>query len=99
MPWTVVFFKPSPHFHRLVGFYRYIGPPTENLTASLLADYFSEVSIYGKESEPEKYQTVRYCFRFYIEVCLWLPYEEWEFTSDQITDWLKRQKARMSREE
>jgi transcriptional regulator with XRE-family HTH domain len=86
-----------PYSYRLD--WGYIGPPTENLAASLLADYFSEVSIYGKESEPEKYQTVRYCFRFYIEVCLWLPYEEWEFTSDQITDWLKRQKARMGRQE
>src|SRR5260221_69909 len=27
-----------------------------------------------------------------VDVCLTLPYEEWEFTSDQITDWLKRQK-------
>ncbi len=86
-----------PYSYRLD--WGYIGPPTENLAASLLADYFSEVSIYGKSSEPEKYQTVRYCFRFYIEVCLYLPYEEWGLTSDQITDWLKRQKARMSREE
>jgi transcriptional regulator with XRE-family HTH domain len=86
-----------PYSYRLD--WGYLSPPTENLAASLLADYFSEVSTYGKNSEPEKYQTVRYCFRFYIEVCLYLPYDEWELTSDQITDWLKRQKARMSREE
>src|SRR5260370_14787583 len=66
-----------PYSYRLD--WGYIGPPTENLAASLLADYFSEVSIYGKKSEPEKYQTVRHYFQFYIKVCLYLPYEEWEF--------------------
>lgn len=77
----------------------YIGPPAENLAVSLLADYFGEVSIPGKKSEQEKYQAVRHYFQFYIEVVLYLPYDEWELSSDQITDWLKRQRARMSREE
>ena len=86
-----------PYSYRLD--WGYIGPETRNLAASLLADYFSEVSIYEKKSEPEKYQTVRYFFRFSIEVCLYLPYEEWELISDQITDWLKRERARMKREE
>ncbi len=89
--------KFPPYTYRLD--WGYIGPETDNLAASLLADYFSEVSIYGKDSEPEKYQTVRYCFRFYIDVCLILLYEGWELTSDQITDWLIRERARMKREE
>ena len=88
--------RPPPLNVALPG---YIGPPAENLAVSLLADYFGEVSIRGKRSEPEKYQAVRHYFQFYIEVVLYLPYDEWELSSDQITDWVKRQRARMSREE
>lgn len=86
-----------PYSYRLD--WGYIGPPAENLAVSFLADYFGEVSIRGKKSEPEKYQAVRHYFQFYIEVVLYLLYEEWELSSDQITDWVKRQRARMSREE
>jgi transcriptional regulator with XRE-family HTH domain len=86
-----------PYSYRLD--WGHIGPPADNLAASLLADYFGEMSIHGKKSEPEKYQTVRHYFQFSTEVVLYLPYDEWELTSDQITDWLKRQRARMSREE
>lgn len=76
----------------------YIGQPTENLAASLLANYFGEPSIPGKKS-PERFQTMRYLFRFYIDVVLYLPYEEWELTSEDITAWLTRENARMRAEE
>jgi transcriptional regulator with XRE-family HTH domain len=86
-----------PYSYRLD--WGHIGPPADNLAASLLADYFGEMSIHGKKSEPEKYQTVRHYFQFSTEVVLYLRYEEWELSSDQITDWLRRQKARKSRGE
>jgi transcriptional regulator with XRE-family HTH domain len=50
----------------------YIGQPAENLAASLLADYFGEPAIPGKKS-PEDFQTVKYLFKFYVEVVLNLP--------------------------
>src|SRR5947209_3981571 len=71
----------------------HIGQPADNLAVSLLADYFGEGSIHGKKSEPEEYQAVRHYFQFYVEVVLYLEYDEWELTSDQITDWFKRQRA------
>ena len=76
----------------------HIGQSTENLAASLLANYFHEPSIPGKKS-PERFQTMRYLFSFYIDVVLILPYEEWELTSEDITAWLTRENARMQSEE
>jgi hypothetical protein len=73
----------------------YIDEPTQNLAASLLANYFGETSIPGKKS-PERYQTMRYLFSFYTDVVLYLPYEEWELSSDEITAWITRENARMS---
>ena len=75
----------------------YIGEPTINLAASLLANYFHEPSIPGKKS-PERFQTIRYLFSFYVDVVMYLPYEEWELTSDDITAWLTRENARMRAE-
>ena len=72
----------------------YIGEPTENLAASLLANYFREPSIPGKKS-PERYQTMRYLFSFYMDVVMYLPYEEWELSSEEITAWITRENARM----
>jgi len=76
----------------------HIGEPAHNLAASLLADYFGEPSIPGKKS-PEHYQTLKYLFRFYTEVVLYLPYEEWELSSDEITAWIARKATRMEVEE
>jgi len=76
----------------------YIGQPTENLAASLLANYFGEPSIPGKKS-PERFQTMRYLFQFYIDVVLYLPYEEWELSSEDITAWLIRENARLRSQE
>lgn len=76
----------------------YIGEPTVNLAASLLANYFGEPSIPGKKS-PERFQTMRYLFRFYTDVVVYLPYEEWELTSEDITAWITRENARMRAEE
>jgi transcriptional regulator with XRE-family HTH domain len=76
----------------------YIGPPAENLAASLLANYFGEPAIPGKKS-PEDFQTVKYLFKFSDEVVHYLPYEEWEITSDEIGAWVVRETARMKLEE
>jgi transcriptional regulator with XRE-family HTH domain len=73
----------------------YVGEPTENLAASLLANYFGELSIRGEKS-PERYPTLRYLFSFYTDVVMYLPYEAWELTSDEITTWITRENARMS---
>ncbi len=48
--------KERPFSRRLD--WAHIGEPAENLAVSLLADYFGEYSFTGKESEPEKYQSV-----------------------------------------
>jgi len=76
----------------------YIGEPTRNLAASLLANYFGEPSIRGKKS-PEHYQTLQYLFSFLDDIVIYLPYEEWELSSDEITAWIARENVRMRLEE
>lgn len=93
------FFNPHetpPFSYRLD--WGYIGPPAENLAASLLANYFGEPAIPGKKS-PEDFQTVKYLFNFSDEVVHYLTYEEWEITSDEIGAWVVRETARMKLEE
>lgn len=72
----------------------YIGEPAQNLAASLLANYFGEPSVPGKKS-PEHYQTLHYFFNFYLDVVLYLPHEEWELSSEEITAWIARENAKM----
>jgi len=75
----------------------YIGQAAERLAVSILANYFGEYGNIGKEKNAEDYQAVKYGFTFYTEVLLYLPYEKWELSSDEITKWLERVQAQQMR--
>jgi hypothetical protein len=79
--------------HRSVFEWGYKGGGPGQLAASILADYFGEkLPMTGANPTREEYQTMRYYQDFQNDFVQWLPYDRWEISEDEITEWLEEQK-------